>query len=204
LKTIVKTQDKQVCYNIITVPRALTGRKRIMNKYLDTEKALETVVYVSHETNNLFNIVKTLYFADKFHLESYGRLITGDYYVAMEDGPVPSGAYDLIKLVRGDNFSYEPNIVNAHPETAIRVVKIGKDTEVSPLRPPDLDYFSESDLECLNKAIKLFARMDVLTLWDRVHKEDAYKKTLRDKPIKLQDIILSLPNGKEIIEYLNS
>ena len=190
-----------MCYNIIAVPRLLFGREAKMNKYLDADKALEVVLYVSQKTHDLFHIVKTIYYADKMHLEKYGRLLSGDYYVAMEDGPVPSGAYDLIKYVRGDNYTYEDKIINAHPEKAIQV----EDNEVVPNREPNLDYLSESDKECLDKAIERYARMDGSKLWKIVHEEESYKKTERNRPIPLNDIItLDLPNGKDLIEYLNS
>ncbi|MEK6752753.1 MAG: Panacea domain-containing protein [Chloroflexota bacterium] len=175
-----------------------------MHNYLDTQKALEAIVYVSQKTNNLFNVVKTLYFADKFHLENYGRLITGDRYIAMEDGPVPSGAYDLIKFVRGDEFTYNSKIIDAHPEKAIKVVRDGKETMVSPLREYDPDYLSESDIECLDKSIELFAKMNTSKLWDIVHQEEAYKKTPPNKTMPISEIILSLPNGKDVLEFLNS
>jgi len=175
-----------------------------MHNHLDAEKALEAIVYVSHKTQNLFNIIKTLYFADIFHLENYGVLITGDSYIAMEDGPVPSGAYDLIKLVRGDEFTYDSKIIDAHPENAIKVIKDGNETTVFPLREHNPDYLSESDIECLDKAIKLFAKMNTSKLWDIVHREEAYKKTIINKTMPLSEIILSLPNGKDVLEYLNS
>ncbi len=175
-----------------------------MNKFLDAEKALEAIVYVSRETHNLFNIVKTLYFADKFHLENYGTLITGDYYVAMEDGPVPSGAYNLVKFVRGDERTYESQIVETHPEKALQVTKRGNETIVIPKRAPNLDVLSESDIECLEKSIKLYARMHTTKLWKIVHQEEAYKNTEKNKPMPLREIILSLPNGKDVLEYLNS
>jgi uncharacterized phage-associated protein len=165
------------------------------------EKALEAIVYVSHRTNDLFHIVKTLYYADKMHLEKYGRLITGDYYVAMREGPVPSGAYELIKRVRGDNQEYESRIVKAHPEEAIQVKN---HDDVTPRRAPNLDYLSESDLECLNESIRLYAGMDLKELWRIAHEEDAYKKSRRNGSMQLTDIILSLPNGKDVLEYLDS
>jgi uncharacterized phage-associated protein len=190
-----------MCYNIIAVIRKLFRREAGMNKYLDAEKALEVIVYVSQKTHDLFHVVKTIYYADKMHLENYGRLITGDYYVAMEDGPVPSGAYDLIKYVRGDDYTYEEKIINARPEKAIRA----KGNTVAPRREPNLDYLSESDRECLDIAIEKYAGMDGGKLWEIVHEEESYKKTERNKPISLRDIItLDLLNGKDVLEYLES
>lgn len=172
-----------------------------MNRFLDVDKATEAILYISQETSDLFHIVKVLYYADKLHLEKYGRLITGDSYIAMEDGPVPSGAYDLIKYVRGDPYQYEKKIIDAHPERSFRVNK----NEVIPIRNPDEDCFSDSDIECLDEAIKKYADMDGGLLWREVHKEKSYKKTGRNKTIQLVDIInLDIPNGNEILEFLDS
>jgi uncharacterized phage-associated protein len=193
-----------MCYNIINHIIDLFERKETMNKFLDAEKALEVVLYVSRRTHNLFNIVKTLYFADKFHLSKYGRLITGDYYIAMDDGPVPSGAYDLIKLARGDEYSYESKIIEAHPEEVLRATRNGNETTVIPLRDPNIDVLSESDIECLEKSIRLFGNMNTSKLWDIVHREEVYKKTEQNKTMPLREIILSLPNGEDVLEYLNS
>lgn len=190
-----------MCYNIIDILRILIRREAKMNKYIDAEKALEVVLYVSHKTNDLFHIVKILYYADKLHLENYGTLITGDYYVAMEDGPVPSGAYDLIKYVRGDEYTYDAKIVNARPEKAIKV----NDDIVEPVRNPDLDFLTESDRECLDKAIEKYANMDGKQLWKVVHQEKAYNNTERNRPIPLKEIISrDIPNGKEVLDYLDS
>jgi len=176
-----------------------------MHKFLDAEKALEVVVYLSHSTNNLFNLVKTLYYADKLHIEKYGRLITGDNYIAMEDGPVPSGAYDLVKAVRGDKFRFDLKIINAHPENALKVKIKNSKTYVYPLRTANLDLLSESDIECLNEAICMYAKMNTTKLWDLVHQEKAYNNTEMDKSIPLRELIaLDVPNGKKVLEYLDS
>lgn len=197
-------QVNDMCYNILRWLRALFERNNRMRKYLDAEKALEVIVYISHYTDNLFNIVKTLYFADKCHLENYGRLISGETYIAMEDGPVPSGAYDLVKVARGDERGYDKEIVNAQPAQAIKVKKIKNKTYIYPLRSANLDLLSESDVECLDWAIKQYAKMDTNKLWKIVHREMAYNNTPKDEPISLRELIYTdIPAGEDVIEYLD-
>jgi hypothetical protein len=62
------------------------------------EKALEALIFVANERPNIsfYYIVKILYYADKDHLNRYGRPILGDRYIAMEHGPVPSVVYDML------------------------------------------------------------------------------------------------------------
>jgi len=166
-----------------------------MPKFIDIQKAIEAIVYISHKNGDLFHIVKILYYADKFHLEGYGRLITGDHYVAMKDGPVPSAAYDIIKAVRGDGLS--PIIEN--PQEAFRVEDW---ITIKPNRDPNLNYFSESDIEALNKAIDKYSPMSYQELWDTVHEEEPYKQARND--ISLESIVKSLANADEVFEYMNS
>jgi hypothetical protein len=44
--------------------------------------------------STIHSVSKVLYFADKEHLEKYGRFICGDSCYAMKHGPVPSQIYD--------------------------------------------------------------------------------------------------------------
>lgn len=69
----------------------------------DTGKILAAITFVitkacergSRPTQ--YDIVKSLFIADRAHLNKWGRPITFDNYVAMKHGPVPSLAYDLLK-----------------------------------------------------------------------------------------------------------
>jgi uncharacterized phage-associated protein len=70
------------------------------------EKTLQAMLYTAtHLTRRDFHkVFKILYFADRKHLYDWGTPITGDTYIAMEAGPVPSRAYDMLKAVRGDSY----------------------------------------------------------------------------------------------------
>jgi len=166
-----------------------------MPRYIDIQKAIEAIVYISNKNSDLFHIVKILYYADKFHLEGYGRLITGDHYVAMKDGPVPSAAYDIIKAVRGDGLA----VFEENPVEAFRVEDW---ITIKPNRDPNLDYLSESEIESLNKAIDIYSKMSYQELWDTVHEEEPYKQAHSD--ISLESIVKSLANADEVLEYMNS
>ena len=50
-------------------------------------------------------IAKLLFFADKRHLVQYGRPITGDWYAALQHGPLPSNIGKMIEAFESQNTS---------------------------------------------------------------------------------------------------
>ena len=68
-------------------------------------KTLNALLYVANriQRKDFHKIFKVIYFADRQHLADWGRPITGDTYIAMDAGPVPSRLYDMLKIVRGDS-----------------------------------------------------------------------------------------------------
>ncbi|MDX8392345.1 MAG: Panacea domain-containing protein, partial [Mariprofundaceae bacterium] len=114
----------------------------------DAEKALEAILYIAKKLKSptLHSISKVLYFSDKKHLDRYGAFIFGDNYHAMKHGPVPSGAYDIMKCARGDGGCSIPLLANS----ALSV----NEYHVSANRDFDEDFFSESNFECLDESLQ--------------------------------------------------
>lgn len=69
----------------------------------NVDRTIEAISFLIQESSNRgrvptqYEIVKSLFLADRAHLNRFGRPITFDRYVAMLHGPVPSLAYDLLK-----------------------------------------------------------------------------------------------------------
>jgi len=77
------------------------------NFKLDIEKSVHATLLVLNElggTTDFHKVFKILYFADQKHLARYGRPVTGDSYVAMKNGPVPSNIYDIFKAIKSDSI----------------------------------------------------------------------------------------------------
>ncbi len=77
-----------------------------MNHLFRKDVAIQAILYIAQciERKDLHKICKILYYADQSHLSRYGRSITGDTYIAMEYGPVPSNIEDIFKALRGDSY----------------------------------------------------------------------------------------------------
>lgn len=145
---------------------------------MNTQKAIESVLWViQNGESNMYNVWKILFAAEKYHLNKYGRPITGDQYVAMEFGTVPSWLYDAAKIKRpGMGFIKNANSLIAE-------------------RSPMTDHLSESDLEALNHGLNEYVGLDFKAVMDKNHEEPAWKKNYamrgdnNSAPIPFEDII---------------
>jgi hypothetical protein len=92
----------------------------------------------------------------------------------MKDGPVPSKAYDLMKAIKGES-------------PFCRADKFGDSFEVKGFMvhrrmAPDLDEFSESDMECLNESLQENQDLSFGQLRDKSHDLD-YKRASKNNRI---------------------
>ncbi len=163
----------------------------------EPEKALEAILYTASRVRNadMYLSLKTLYIADKKSLSRYGRFIAGDWYSAMQDGPVGSNTYDIVKFVRRDqNYSAVPQALDAFRMDGNSIVG---------LRDPDLDWLSESDIECLDSAIEEIGHLRFGRARDISH-DAAYLATDRNARVSETAIAKTLENGDYVVAHLNS
>lgn len=101
---------------------------------------------------DLHTMLKACYFADKKHLNEFGRPIFGATYRAMRFGPVPLEIYEMAKgepmwLSEMSAERYPWEIRDGH-----RLVLVGNE-------PPDLSVLSTTDLEAVDFGLKISAPM---------------------------------------------
>ncbi len=160
-------------------------------------KTITAFLYVAtrlgKKTPDMHSVFKALYFADKKHLSEYGRMITSDTYIAMTDGPVPSLLYDSCTESRSYRTSFD-DLFELEGRMSIR-----------PLKEPDLDELSESDIECLDSAIEDVKRMNFNDRRQYSHDsayENAWSKKHNSR-IDVLDIARAGGAHEEIIQYLS-
>jgi hypothetical protein len=138
------------------------------------DKAIETIVYLANKQPNIehYHMVKTIFYADKSHLNKYGRPVLGDRYIRMSAGPVPSLVLDIINL---DDLTVDSELIEK-ALNSFTVTQEGKKKLISPKRETDLDEFSESDLECLDEAFDFCIGKDFNELCRISHEEKAWKE----------------------------
>jgi uncharacterized phage-associated protein len=156
-------------------------------------KAIEAILYLAKNISNsdIYGICKLLYLVDKTSLEKYGRFVFGESYCAMKQGATPSNAYDLLKEA-----------------TEIPVSEFMVDgNQVVPLRDSNLEYLSESDIECLNQIISVYGnvpnwirRRDAHdAAWEKAWNTRGSKKSIL---MPVESIAESLADSDDLIDYL--
>ncbi|MBF0414135.1 MAG: SocA family protein, partial [Desulfamplus sp.] len=102
------------------------------------------------------------------HINKYGRPITGDIYIKMPYGPVPSGVRDLIT----GNEWLSPKQSQQVRESLI--IDKYNHYQLTATRPPDMSYFSKSDIECLDAALNEYGSLSFDELCTLTHTEKSY------------------------------
>ena len=118
----------------------------------DTRKIIQFINFFAvqapfREVGKL-HMLKYVYFADRYHLRKYGRLVTGDTYYAMQYGPVASATKEIIEFKRKDALEYAHCYLEPVDSNTVRSIA-----------PVDDKVFSETDREAIRTAMALSARI---------------------------------------------
>lgn len=119
---------------------------------------------------------KLLFHADKFHLLKYGRPVIGDQYACMEYGPVPSASLTVMNDVIAHDAHFQPLAKELFDEyLTVERPMFRKYPVFRARKDPDLDVFSDSDVEALEHAQKTFGAMPAWKLSEQSHDEPSWK-----------------------------
>lgn len=174
-------------------------------EHFDGKKALEVLVWIASKADEVdqFRASKICYFADKDHLNEYGRPIIGDKYRAMKYGPVPSYIYNLIKkdkvFISPDIYEDLEKSIQANPDSTPN----NKSKKITALREPDLDYLSGSDINFLDKAFNYCKNKGFAELSRLSHREKAWKNKEENEMMNYEDMVDDdNPHKQEILEEI--
>lgn len=117
-----------------------------------------------------YDILKTMFLADRSHLNEYGRPITYDNYVAMTHCPVPSAVYDFLK---GNEIALKEHSIAEVPWQKAPVGE-GKFRYYSAQTEEFRDYLSESDLEALLSSLSIVKKLGFGQVRKLTHEDPAY------------------------------
>jgi hypothetical protein len=100
----------------------------------------------------------------------------------MEHGPVPSFVYDALK-----------GTVSPEDKLAVDQALVRMDETRHPsyraAREADLSFFSQTDIECLDRAIEHCRRRSFGAISDETHRHVAWDRAELNGPISVEDIM---------------
>lgn len=153
---------------------------------VDKDKAKASLLYIVANVPNIdrHKLYKILYFAEQDHLVKYGKPITGDAFIKMPFGPVPSFVKDVVERNITDDNAVQMDgitvIINEYP---------------------DLDELSETNLECLNFSIENYRNKSFSELINASHK-DAWNNASQSSRIDSLSIAAEGKADKGMMEYI--
>ena len=168
-------------------------------KLFKQEVAIQAILYILQQmggTCDIHKCHKILYFADNGHLSKYGRTITGDSYIKMDWGPVPTCIYDLFKAVRGDSY-----FASQVEDVRINYFHFVNNKDITSSRKPDMDYLSQSDIEMLDKSITLLKDKDFSEVFNASHGY-AWSNTQQNREISIRDRLTELGDSDDYIHFI--
>lgn len=175
------------------------------------DKIIEVILFLAHKRVELdvYKLVKLVYLADNEHLNTYGRPITFDTIVAMDNGPVASSTYDIFKRNKRIQLNGKPL---DYADMPFEWAKKGqREYIVNPQREIRRDLFSKSDLKVLEDVVEAYADKSFGELYDLTHEHPAYQRAWNEKTAKakrakmrVEDMIEQSESKTSLVEELKT
>lgn len=166
---------------------------------MDTDKVLNVILYVLQKRGEVSKtkLMKLLFLADFAHLQKYNRPITWAEYHRLPKGPIPSYLLDIVNTAIGHEAA---PVIKEDLKNFCNMVKITKrligqreGCFLSPLRQPDMDELSFSEIEVIDEILGKYGNKNAPELIKITHDHPVLKKG-KDKIIKYST---ALPRGKK-------
>ncbi len=168
----------------------------------DYEKAIQALLLIAVELEgpSEHKAFKTLYFAERDYLTSFGNTMLGDQFIKMTDGPVPSVIYDLVKVA--DN-RYTGRVLSEEIKEYVkkRIHIEGTQKNIYATDHPDLDYLAETEKRCLFKSID-FCRHKSWTELRNLSHDSAWDAATMNKPMDTLKIAAAGEADEITLDYL--
>ena len=163
---------------------------------LDHTKRLEVLLYVASRVGCVSRIHTIIYFANRYHLERYGRFVINDFAVIRNDEIVLLILHNMIDGLGKQFYHYQEikDSLKYH-------VRQSEARMLTPKRMANLDYLSDSDIECLNEAINKIKGMSFRDL-ERFSHDDLFMASYPNKVITLHKMIDHSFNADKLREYI--
>lgn len=145
---------------------------------INYEKCIQGMQFLASKKPGItqYYVGKVFFFADREHLLDWGRPISGDRYVAMEHGPVPSGIYNLVK----NDFGMPDELLDLMRDRILFESEHNKIYLFANDEKLDFSALSGSDMEYLADLLTTYGNMSFGKLREISHRDAAYEAAWRN------------------------
>lgn len=142
-----------------------------------TNKIIQALNYLAckkaNKTLGFKRAFKLLWLVDRYSLRHYTQSVTGDTYYAMPYGPVPTDAKSLLE-------NEETHLSNI-PEYQSEYIRPDAVHHIfTSIKSPDMNVFSESDIECMDKVWETYKKIPTRDLVSMSHEFPEWKAYEKD------------------------
>lgn len=153
-----------------------------MSRIVEAVLHLITLAARRGEKVTQYDIVKSLFLADLDHLNRYGRPVTFDNYAALNHGPVPRQAYNLLK----EDMWAMRKVGGNLPWQRRSAPELGRNCNAfeNPCREVNEDILSPSDMKALERALEKVKKLRFAEIRRLTHEHPAYIDAWCDDPVR--------------------
>jgi uncharacterized phage-associated protein len=165
-------------------------------EHYDVKKIANAIIYfIDNNVHSLGStkLMKLCFYADKYHLEEYGKPIFNHSYTKLPRGPVPTWLYSIVRTSISGNYDYdfqeEVNIFNEY--IGIEEVSYNKYTQVIFTKKQEFNnkFFSKTQLKILNKVIEEFRTITAAEISELSHTTNAWKNVEMNEQITYESMV---------------
>ena len=117
-------------------------------------------------------ICKLVFLIDHLHLVRYGRTVTGDWFTAMDHGPVPSNTLNLLNAV--ENGAPDNDASRSLAEH-LELDRSFQNPRMMGREPLCLDFLSQSDHWVIDEVVEKYGHLSFAQLRSLTHGYEAYQ-----------------------------
>lgn len=173
----------------------------------DIQKIKAVLLYIldkmPKDRCDVYHIVKTAFYAQKYHFVRYALPLFKDDITALQFGPVPSLIYNALKVARGQQDAY--HFCDKHTLDTLSSAINFKDEFFSAKEKADMESLSKSNIECLDEAILQVKDMAFSELMEATHDKEWHRAYHSSNNHTMDNINIARENGADesTISYLS-
>ncbi len=186
--------DEQIEKRGSAMERSIPTPDRPIFSEQKTAEAASVFLHLNNGQMNYMKLLKLLYLADRAAIEQWERPITNDHYASMDQGPIPSTTYNVVKRTAVGHGELWNAVIEGQGRYEVRL-------RGEPLESKKL---SQAEIDLIHQIFEKYGGWDPFDLVDFTHTLPEYEDPKGSSlPIRMETILKALRFSDEDIERID-